>query len=71
MSGDGARRRRPRVPHLAQNQAAKVEQIEKLVKDQAAARKRAEAKIAAVKKEIQDVTPQAHNGCRPPKRRRV
>lgn len=43
------------VSHLAQNQAAKVEQIEKLVKDQAAARKRAEAKIAAVKKEIQDL----------------
>ncbi|XRQ10090.1 coiled-coil domain-containing protein [Actinomadura welshii] len=43
------------VSHLAQNQATKVEQIQKLVNDQVKARKQAEAKMATVKKEIQDL----------------
>jgi hypothetical protein len=43
------------VSHLAQNQATKVEQIQKLVRDQVQARKQAEAKMAEVKKEIQDL----------------
>ncbi|TDC61550.1 hypothetical protein E1200_28685 [Actinomadura sp. GC306] len=43
------------VSHLAQNQATKVEQIQKLVNDQVQARKQAEAKMGEVKKEIQDL----------------
>ncbi|WP_243718835.1 hypothetical protein [Actinomadura sp. 7K534] len=43
------------VSHLAQNQATKVEQIQKLVNDQVQAKKQAEAKMAEVKKEIQDL----------------
>lgn len=43
------------VSHLAQNQAAKVDQIQQLVNDQVKARKQAEAKMAAVRKEIKDL----------------
>lgn len=43
------------VSHLAQNNAAKVEQIQKLVNDQAQARKKAEEKMAQLKAEIKDL----------------
>ncbi|TDC55380.1 hypothetical protein E1281_12820 [Actinomadura sp. KC345] len=43
------------VSHMAQNQHAKVEQIQKLVNEQAQARKQSQAKIAEVKKEIKDL----------------
>lgn len=43
------------VSHLAQNNAAKVEQIQKLVNDQVKARKKAEEKMAQLKAEIKDL----------------
>ncbi|TDC93536.1 hypothetical protein [Actinomadura sp. 7K507] len=43
------------VSHMAQNQHAKVEQIQKLINEQAQARKQAEAKMTQVKKEIKDL----------------
>nr|WP_239068087.1 hypothetical protein [Actinomadura bangladeshensis] len=43
------------VSHLAQNKAAKVAQIQKLVNDQLEARKKAQAKMAELKKEIKDL----------------
>ena len=43
------------VSHMAQNQHAKVQQIQKLINEQAQARKKAEAKMAEVKKEITDL----------------
>ncbi|GAA1791525.1 hypothetical protein [Actinomadura chokoriensis] len=43
------------VSHLAQNKAAKVAQIQKLVNDQLEARKKAQAKMGELKKEIKDL----------------
>ncbi|QKW39628.1 hypothetical protein HUT06_41015 [Actinomadura sp. NAK00032] len=43
------------VSHLAQNKAAKVAQIQKLVDDQLAARKQAQQKMTELKKELQDL----------------
>lgn len=43
------------VSHLAQNKAAKVAQIQKLVNDQLEARKKAQAKMTELKKEIKDL----------------
>ncbi|MFG2087421.1 MULTISPECIES: coiled-coil domain-containing protein [unclassified Spirillospora] len=43
------------VSHMAQNQAAKVEQIQKLVNDQIKARKQAEEKMTQLKAEIKDL----------------
>ncbi|NVI89538.1 hypothetical protein [Actinomadura sp. BRA 177] len=43
------------VSHLAQNKAAKVAQIQKLVDDQLAARKKAQLKMTELKKEIKDL----------------
>ncbi|MFA1551537.1 coiled-coil domain-containing protein [Actinomadura chokoriensis] len=43
------------VSHLAQNKAAKVAQIQKLVTDQLEARKKAQQKMTELKKEIRDL----------------
>ena len=43
------------VSHLAQNKAARVEQIQKLVNDQLEARKKAQAKMTELKNEIKDL----------------
>jgi hypothetical protein len=43
------------VSHLAQNKAGKVAQIQKLVDDQAKARKQAQQKMVELKKEIKDL----------------
>ncbi|MGP4026456.1 coiled-coil domain-containing protein [Actinomadura sp. 3N407] len=43
------------VSHIAQNKAAKVEQIQKLVNDQVKARKKAEEKMTQLKAEIKDL----------------
>ncbi|MFB4305372.1 coiled-coil domain-containing protein [Actinomadura sp. GTD37] len=43
------------VSHIAQNKAAKVAQIQKLVNDQLAARKKAQQKMTELKKEIKDL----------------
>ncbi|CND65887.1 putative secreted protein [Mycobacterium tuberculosis] len=43
------------VSHLAQNKAAKVAQIQKLVNDQLEARKKAQSKMTDLKKEIKDL----------------
>lgn len=43
------------VSHLAQNKAAKVAQIQKLVNDQLEARKKAQLKMTELKKEIKDL----------------
>ncbi|WP_067793462.1 coiled-coil domain-containing protein [Actinomadura formosensis] len=43
------------VSHLAQNKAAKVAQIQKLVNDQLQARKQAQQKMADLKKELKDL----------------
>ena len=76
----GSRKSTPYAAALAADGAAKramehgMRQIEVFVKGPGSGRETAIRSLQATGLEvgsIQDVTPQAHNGCRPPKRRRV
>ena len=83
-SGDvgfkGSRKSTPFAAQLAAESAAKkaqehgVRKVDVFVKGPGSGRETAIRSLQAAGLEvgsIQDVTPQAHNGCRPPKRRRV
>ena len=80
MGFKGSRKSTPFAAQMAAEQAAKaamehgMKQIEVFVKGPGSGRETAIRSLQAAGLEvgsIQDVTPQAHNGCRPPKRRRV
>jgi small subunit ribosomal protein S11 len=83
-SGDvgfkGSRKSTPFAAQMAAESAAKkaqehgVRKVDVFVKGPGSGRETAIRSLQAAGLEvgsIQDVTPQAHNGCRPPKRRRV
>lgn len=76
----GSRKSTPFAAQLAAEQAAKraqehgVRKVDVFVKGPGSGRETAIRSLTAAGLEvgsIQDVTPSAHNGCRPPKRRRV
>jgi small subunit ribosomal protein S11 len=76
----GSRKSTPYAAQLAAEAAARraqehgVRKVDVLVKGPGSGRETAIRSLQAVGLEvgsIADVTPQAHNGCRPPKRRRV
>ncbi|MBL0885349.1 30S ribosomal protein S11 [Myceligenerans indicum] len=76
----GSRKSTPYAAQLAAESAARraqehgVKKIDVFVKGPGSGRETAIRSLQATGLEvgsIQDVTPQAHNGCRPPKRRRV
>ena len=76
----GSRKSTPFAAQLAAEAAARraqefgLKNVEVFVKGQGSGRETAIRTLTATGLEvgsIQDVTPQAHNGCRPPKRRRV
>ena len=76
----GSRKSTPFAAQMAAEQAAKaamehgLRQVEVFVKGPGSGRETAIRSLQAAGLEvgsIQDVTPVAHNGCRPPKRRRV
>jgi small subunit ribosomal protein S11 len=76
----GSRKSTPYAAGMAAESAARqaaehgVKKVDVLVKGPGSGRETAIRSLQAAGLEvgsIQDVTPQAHNGCRPPKRRRV
>ena len=76
----GSRKSTPYAAQMAAEQAAKraqehgLRKVDVFVKGPGSGRETAIRSLQAAGLEvgsIQDVTPQAHNGCRPPKRRRV
>ena len=76
----GSRKSRPFAAQLAAEAAARraqefgLKKVDVFVKGPGSGRETAIRTLTATGLEvgsIQDVTPQAHNGCRPPKRRRV
>jgi small subunit ribosomal protein S11 len=76
----GSRKSTPFAAQLAAEAAARraqehgMKKVDVLVKGPGSGREAAIRSLQATGPEvgsIQDVTPQAHNGCRPPKRRRV
>ncbi|GAA1715095.1 30S ribosomal protein S11 [Isoptericola hypogeus] len=76
----GSRKSTPYAAQLAAESAARraqehgVKKVDVFVKGPGSGRETAIRSLQATGLEvgsIQDVTPQAHNGCRPPKRRRV
>ena len=76
----GSRKSTPYAAQMAAEQAAKraqehgMKKVDVFVKGPGSGRETAIRSLQAAGLEvgsIQDVTPQAHNGCRPPKRRRV
>ena len=76
----GSRKSTPFAAQLAAENAARkaqehgVKKVDVFVKGPGSGRETAIRSLTAAGLEvgsIQDVTPQAHNGCRPPKRRRV
>ncbi|RJN31718.1 MULTISPECIES: 30S ribosomal protein S11 [Nesterenkonia] len=76
----GSRKSTPFAAQMAAEQAAKraqehgMKKVEVFVKGPGSGRETAIRSLQAAGLEvgsIQDVTPSAHNGCRPPKRRRV
>ena len=76
----GSRKSTPFAAQLAAEQAARraqehgVRKVDVFVKGPGSGRETAIRSLQAVGREvgqIADVTPQPHNGCRPPKRRRV
>ena len=76
----GSRKSTPFAAQMAAEQAARramehgVRKVDVLVKGPGSGRETAIRSLQAAGLEvgsINDVTPQAHNGCRPPKRRRV
>ena len=76
----GSRKSTPFAAQMAAEQAARramehgVRKVDVVVKGPGSGREAAIRSLQATGLEvgsIQDVTPQAHNGCRPPKRRRV
>jgi small subunit ribosomal protein S11 len=76
----GSRKSTPFAAQMAAEQCARramehgVRKVDVLVKGPGSGRETAIRSLQAAGLEvgsIQDVTPQAHNGCRPPKRRRV
>lgn len=76
----GSRKSTPYAAQLAAESAARraqehgVKKVDVFVKGPGSGRETAIRSLQAAGLEvgsIQDVTPQAHNGCRPPKRRRV
>ena len=80
MGFKGSRKSTPFAAQMAAEAAAKraqehgVRKVDVFVKGPGSGRETAIRSLTAAGLEvgsIQDVTPQAHNGCRPPKRRRV
>jgi len=73
----GSRKSTPYAAQMAAESAAQehgVKKVDVFVKGPGSGRETAIRSLQATGLEvgsIQDVTPQAHNGCRPPKRRRV
>ncbi|KMY24124.1 small subunit ribosomal protein S11 [Actinobaculum suis] len=80
MGFKGSRKSTPYAAQLAAESAARgameqgMKKVDVFVKGPGSGRETAIRSLTATGLEvtsIQDVTPQAHNGCRPPKRRRV
>ena len=72
--GLGFRGSRKSTPYAAQTEACGLKSVEVFVKGPGSGREAAIRALQAVGLEvtmIKDVTPIPHNGCRPPKRRRV